>query len=115
MMSDAEQYRTQVVTRARADAELFGAKLKAFKANPYVFVANEWADAIGSLLSQKYVQTMQVPGTADRLVVTINRDPDIARTQTAERQEAEAKAEQERRLRNRSEEQLKKKFNETGD
>ena len=115
MMSDAEQYRTQVVTRARADAELFGAKLKAYKANPYVFITNEWADAIGTLLSQKYVQTMQLPGTADRLVVMINRDPEIARTETADRQEAEAKAAQERNLRERSKAQLEKKFSETGD
>lgn len=77
-ISEAQNYRTSVVTRAQSDASAFRAKLEAYKSNPRVFLNNEWSDALATYLDRDNVQTMLVP-LADTLRLSVNPDPEIAR------------------------------------
>lgn len=96
-LSDAEQYRTSVVARAQSDANVFSAKLQAYKSNPEVFLSGEWSDAFRTFLKQTSVQALFLPSTAERTVVQINKDPELAKAIAKELAEAEAlKAQQDR-------------------
>ena len=114
MLSEAEGYRTSVVTRARSAEARFIAKREAFRSNPAVFIAAEWSDALRTALKRKQTQVIQLPDNLDRLVVTINRDPSITRELETSRLEKEAKARQDDRLRNRVRESLERKFEGSG-
>ncbi|HVU64401.1 MAG TPA: SPFH domain-containing protein [Phycisphaerales bacterium] len=76
-LAEALQYKTSVVSKARSDAESFNAKLGAFRANPQVFLSGEWTDAYKTFSSRESVQFMLLPPGLERLVLMINRDPDI--------------------------------------
>lgn len=79
LLSEAQQYRTSVVTRAQGEATAYVAKLAAFKSNPQVFLTNEWTDALGTFMGRDSVQTLTLPIATGLIVLQINRDPDIAR------------------------------------
>lgn len=112
-LSSAEEYRTSVVTRARADAALFVAKREAFRANPQVYIVNEWTDAFKTLLARDQTQTMMLPGNLDRMVLMLNRDPEIKKAQETKLREDEAKKNQEERILERVRNNANKRF--TGD
>lgn len=76
-LSDATQYRTSVVSRARSDASAYTAKLAAFRANPQVFLSGEWTDAYTTFSRTETLQTMLLPPGLERLVLRINKDPEV--------------------------------------
>lgn len=98
LLSAAQQYRTGVVTRARGAAESYNAKLAAFNSNPQVFLNNEWREAFSTFLEQKTVVPMFLPPGLERLVLQINRDPDIDKMIEQGLQEEEAQRANERRI-----------------
>lgn len=114
MLSEAEQYRTSVVERARGDAAAFAAKLSVFRSNPQVYLNSEWTSAFGSLLGQSSVQAMMLPDGLERLTLMINRDPAIAKQQEADRQQREAEEAQRERNRLRQKQLFDAKFNGEG-
>jgi len=97
MLSDAEQYRTGVVTRAQGDASAFKAKLGSFETNPKVFLTGEWSDAYTTFSRRDNVQIMLLPPGLERLVVQINRDPKIAQMIKEQQDTKEAQEVQELR------------------
>ena len=112
-LARAEQYRTGVVTRARADADSFQAKLAAYRANPQVFLIGEWSDALATVLNRPTVQTMLLPSGLERLLVHINKDPYLSK-EIEERLAAMKVEDNQRRIReNRQREIHNQKFNGT--
>jgi regulator of protease activity HflC (stomatin/prohibitin superfamily) len=103
LLTDAQQYRTNVVSRSQADAGLFAAKRQEFTSNPLVMVHNEWTQALGDFMQRPSVQAMMLPLSTGRVALQINRDPAIAREQEAQQAEAEAKAANDARIRARRE------------
>jgi len=91
IMSEAKQYRTDVVARARTRADEFEAKLANFRASPRFFVASQWRPAYEVFREFSGVETFVVPPNAD-LQVVLNRDPDIAREAEAARNIEEARS-----------------------
>ncbi|MBY0262141.1 MAG: hypothetical protein K2Q20_07335 [Phycisphaerales bacterium] len=87
VVGEAEQYRTSVATRAESDAGVFEAKRQAFKANPSVFLSNEWTDAVGSFMRRDTVQALALPANLSRTVLMINRDPELQKALEQERLE----------------------------
>ncbi len=79
ILDDARQYRTTMTNKAQADLAVFNAKRDTFRSNPRVMVAGEWAGALSAFLSRPSVQTMILPPGSDRIVMSINRDPRLAR------------------------------------
>ncbi len=79
LMSEARQYRSEVVARRRGEHDTFLAKLEQFRSNPDVMVRNEWASALAEFYAQPNVDTFFVaPGMATT-ILNLNRDPDVAR------------------------------------
>jgi hypothetical protein len=70
-----------MVARAKAEAELFDAKLEAFKVNPKVLLNTDWADAYMAFATREGTQIMLLPPGAIRTVLSINRDPVLSREQ----------------------------------
>lgn len=89
MLAEARQYRTTAANRARADRSTFLAKLATYRSNPRVMIAGEWTSAMSEFMARPSVQTMVLPPNADRVIVQINRDPDVARQQQIERYQRE--------------------------
>lgn len=89
VVSESEQYRTSVATRAEADARVFEAKREAYRANPSVFLSNEWTDAVRSFMRRDNVQALSLPANLTRTVLMINRDPELQRALEQERLERE--------------------------
>lgn len=78
VISEARQYRTEVVSTTRTAVETFRAKLAQYRASPGVLLNREWTDAYLSMVDSNLVEIMMVPpGTS--LEMWLNRDPDIAR------------------------------------
>jgi regulator of protease activity HflC (stomatin/prohibitin superfamily) len=96
-VSEAEQFRTSVVTRAEADARVFEAKLQAYRANPSVFLSNEWTDAVRTFMRRDNVQTVALPSDLSRTVLLINRDPELQRLLEQERLERDIQRRREQR------------------
>lgn len=90
MISEAEQYRTQVVSEAQSDAGMFAAKKAAYESNPSVMLNTEWSDALRRFLGRESVQTLVLPPGSERVVVQVNRDPAVTRDILARRMAAEA-------------------------
>ncbi len=109
----ADQYRTGVVTRARADSDSFQAKLAAYRANPQVYLIGEWSDAVSSFLNRPTVQAMFLPPGLERLVVQINKDPYLSKEIEKGINEREAEANKNRIIQNRQRELGNQKFNGT--
>ncbi len=76
IISQAQQYRTDVVTRAQASADRFTAKLELYRDNPAVFVASEWSTAYAAFLDRSGAEIFAMPNGATTEIL-INRDPDI--------------------------------------
>jgi regulator of protease activity HflC (stomatin/prohibitin superfamily) len=76
-LSEAVQYQTSVVSRARSDASAYDAKLGAFRANPQVYLSGEWTAAYTKFASAETLQTMLLPPGLERLVLRINKDPEV--------------------------------------
>lgn len=96
IVSEAQQYRTDVVTRAQAAADRFVAKLQLYRDNPAVFVSSEWSQAYQRFIQSAGPEVFAMPGGAD-LEILLSRDPDIARNAEAERNAAQATDTLERR------------------
>ena len=114
LISDANRYRTEVVGKAQASANLFAAKKAAFTSNPDVMVSSEWTSALQAFLTRAGVQTMLVPPGAERITVQINRDPSERMRLAQEVMEKEAKAAQEKREAERRREMFERKMDGTG-
>jgi len=89
IISQAERYRTDVVTRAQAAADRFTAKLALYRDNPAVFVATEWTAAYERFIERSEVQVFAMPPGAS-MELLINRDPDISRDAETERNQQQA-------------------------
>jgi regulator of protease activity HflC (stomatin/prohibitin superfamily) len=89
IIGEARQYRTSMSNRAQADLAIFNAKRETFRANPRVMISGEWASAFTEFLTRPSVQSLYLPPGSDRVIVQINRDPDIARQQVKERYQKE--------------------------
>ncbi|MHC4976610.1 MAG: SPFH domain-containing protein [Planctomycetota bacterium] len=90
IISDAKRYRTDVVTRAQAEAERFRAKLDQYRTNPEVFVASEWTSAYMEFLDFASAEIFSVPIGASAVWTNLNSDPDIASALERERNTREA-------------------------
>jgi regulator of protease activity HflC (stomatin/prohibitin superfamily) len=84
IISEARQYRTDVVSSAGALAAEFEAKLPAFKASPGYFVATEWGNAYQQFLARNRAERFFVPPGAVAPEVWLNRDPEIKRREEIE-------------------------------
>jgi regulator of protease activity HflC (stomatin/prohibitin superfamily) len=109
-LSDATQYRTSVASRARADASAYTAKLAAFRANPQVFLSGEWTDAYTTFAKTETLQTMLLPPGLERLVLRINRDPEVSKEVAMKLAAKEAEEAAEKRRKDRADEIYKKKL-----
>ena len=89
-LSESQQYRSSIVSRAQADARVFDAKHAAFKVNPSVVINGDWTEALGIFLNRDTVMIFNLPATKI-IDLLINRDPEIAKRQEQARTEAEAK------------------------
>lgn len=81
MMSEAESYRSTVEREAQSRASAFTAKREQYLANPRVFVAREWSEAMRAFLARDTVQSQMVPENVVKYVLRISEDPEIARGQ----------------------------------
>ncbi len=98
IISEAEQYRTNVITRAQSAADRFAAKLDLYRDNPAVFVSTEWASAYADFVENAQAQVFAMPRDS-AMELVLNRDPDIARSAEAEQNAAEATQTIEQRVR----------------
>ncbi len=85
MLDGARQERTTMVAKAKADADLFVAKLAAYKVNPTVLLNGDWADAYRAFATRDGTQIMLLPATGRPTVISINRDPALLREQEVDR------------------------------
>ncbi len=84
-ISRARRTSQVIVDQAKRDAALYRAKLAQYRANPVVFVAREWSEALRSFMASPNVQQFHAPPDSD-FTLQINNDPDIARELQRERQ-----------------------------
>ncbi len=104
IISDAEVDRLMLVQDARADLDLFRAKLEQFRANPTLMVRRDWASAFTGFQSNDFVQTMLLPVHDGVVELWINEDPDIVKEldrALKQRQRQDAADERMRMLRGR--------------
>ncbi len=99
LLDGARQERTTMVATAKAEADLFSAKLEALKVNPKVLLNGDWADAYQAFATRADTQMMLLPPGAARTVLMINRDPALVREQEIQRNSREYDAAQNERLR----------------
>lgn len=89
IISDAQRYRTDVVTRAQSAADRFAAKLELYRENPGVFLAAEWGSAFSAFIENTSAEVFAAP-RGSFAEILINRDPDIAKELESERNRAQA-------------------------
>ncbi len=75
-LSFARQQRSEIVSRARGDAQIYAAKLAQFKSNPIVMVKQDWKEALQAFMSMPNVRTFTAPSTGE-IRVMINSDPEV--------------------------------------
>lgn len=94
LLSEARQYRADVVNRAQADLAIFRAKLEQFESNPLVMVHREIIDAISAFANRDSVQLLQLPPGTSTLELVLNADPDLLKQmdESQKRREADAAA-----------------------
>ena len=89
------------VQEARADLELFKAKLEQYRVNPSLMISRDWAGAWQDFQSRDFVQTMLLPADGlGRTELWINEDPEIIKELDRllkQREREEAAQERERR------------------
>lgn len=88
IINDARQYKTSVVSRARAQLAIFNAKLEQFRSNPRVMVQRDWADALTAFLSRENVEVFVNPPLVRTMELVLSRDPDIIKEFERVRKEA---------------------------
>ncbi|MGH7133817.1 MAG: SPFH domain-containing protein [Phycisphaerales bacterium] len=88
-MSEAQQYRSSIVSKAQSDAGAFKAKLAAYKANPAVLLTGEWADAVSAFVGRDLTQVYMV-GPDSPLQLWFNRDPELQKRIETRRNELRA-------------------------
>lgn len=87
VVEDAKRYRSNVVQRAKGQAQTFEAKREQYRANPSVFITREWADAMTAFLKQDRVQAKIIPDHTQKYTLRVSEDPDILRGQRQALQE----------------------------
>lgn len=99
-LSAASEYRSSVVSRARADAGQFAVKLDSFRKNPSVMVAGEWTEAFRAFLAQKNVEVMSLPPGTSTIELLLNSDPTLRREMAIRKQQeaGQKKAEQDAKM-----------------
>jgi hypothetical protein len=106
IISDAQLYRSSVVSKAVGDLNLFDAKVEQFRSNPLVMINRDWLDSLRTFMDRESVQTVTLPLGASPIQISINADPEITK--------ARKKAEQLRQTlesnRKRMEDQRKGQF-----
>ncbi len=78
-ISQAQEYRFSARKQAEELASTFRAKLSQYRANPEVFVAREWSEAMRLFAGRPYVDVFLVPDDTSQLALQLNADPDIVR------------------------------------
>lgn len=106
-LAEAEQYRTGVVNRRRAELTRFLAKLEQYRTNPLVTIHREWADAHAVFSSREFVQKLYLPPGTSTLQLSINADPEFQRRLQQERARIESERAAEERMRQLREGQLR--------
>lgn len=97
LISEARQYRSQVVNLRRGELASFNAKLDQFKSNPDVMVNREWAEALTAFMSRDSVELFWLPPGLHTLQLQTNSDPDILKAlESAARQSKNERAAKER-------------------
>ncbi len=81
LMADAESYRSTVERDAQSRASAFIAKREQYLANPRIFIAREWSEAMKTFTSSNLVQSLMLPEDVAKYVLRLSEDPDIARGQ----------------------------------
>lgn len=87
MIASARQYRTSVVSRARADLAVYRAKLEQYQVNPEVMVTNAWTEAVGSFFSHPDVRVFLNPPGSNIIELVLNKDPAIEKEMEARARE----------------------------
>jgi len=82
-LSLARQQRSEIVSRARSDAQVFAAKLEQYRSNPIVMVKQDWKEALQEFLGQPNVQLFMTP-TVGEIRVLLNSDPEVVKAQARE-------------------------------
>ncbi|MBC7771130.1 MAG: hypothetical protein H7210_01415, partial [Pyrinomonadaceae bacterium] len=79
IMSDALRDKSQMLNKLAGETISFGAKQKMFKQNRKVFLNAEWAESFGKFMRNESLQQMILPspGPGGRIVMMLNRDPEI--------------------------------------
>jgi membrane protease subunit HflK len=96
-LAAAQQYRTSVVAEAQTQAVVYQSQLQAYRSNPQVFLASTWNNAMKTFMTHPSVQTMVLPSDVSKIVMTINKDPEIAKEREQQLlEEAGRKAREER-------------------
>lgn len=97
-LSLARQERSEIVNRARSDAQVFAAKLEQYRSNPIVMVKQDWKEALESFIAQPNVRMFSAP-SAGEIRVLLNSDPEVDKAQVKEMRRLKAlEADRQRRL-----------------
>lgn len=96
IVSQAKQYRSEVITKLNAEFTRYQTKLAQFQSNPSLMVATEINDAVRVFMDRPGVQTTLLPGNTERIMLTLSRDPAklrdaLMRQREQEGNDAEAK------------------------
>jgi len=97
LISEARQYKGEVVNQRRAELANFTAKLSQYRSNPSVMLNREWSDALSAFLERDSVQLLVVPQNVRTLEIQLTEDFDIAKKRDTEiRRKAAEEARQQR-------------------
>jgi len=112
IITDAESDRARIVNRLRGETASFGAKRELYTNNRQVFLNAEWADAYGAFLAIPSVQQLFLPrmGADGRIVIMLNRDPEVNNRIVRNINEEAAKKAKELRDRNADRERYEQKI-----
>ncbi len=109
-LSLARQERSELVSRARGDAQIYAAKLAQYRSNPVVMVKQDWKQALQTFMSQPNVRAFTAPSAGETWVM-INPDPEIEKEQIQQqRRQQAAEAAEQRRL----DQQIQRRRSNTG-
>ena len=93
---DAELYRVEVVNKAKREQNRFAIALEQYRANPALFVADRWSNAMAQLNMNSFVERFMLPAGSDSVQLLLNDDPAIARDAERARNQRDAEAARER-------------------
>ncbi len=78
-ISDAEQYRSAIVSKAATDAQLYGAKLAIYRGNPRLLVSGEWQTAFSSMMAGNNRPAIWWAPVGQPIDLWLNTDPELAK------------------------------------